>query len=40
MLLPENGGEHLLQDLNIPFPEVIFDRYPHELSGGMRQRVQ
>ncbi|MHA2472852.1 MAG: ABC transporter ATP-binding protein [Promethearchaeota archaeon] len=33
-------GELLLRDLNIPFPEVIFDRYPHELSGGMRQRVQ
>ena len=33
-------GEHLLRDLNIPFPDVIFDRYPHELSGGMRQRVQ
>ncbi|MHA2131844.1 MAG: ABC transporter ATP-binding protein, partial [Promethearchaeota archaeon] len=33
-------GEQLLRDLNIPFPEVIFDRYPHELSGGMRQRVQ
>ena len=33
-------GEHLLRDLNIPFPELIFDRYPHELSGGMRQRVQ
>jgi peptide/nickel transport system ATP-binding protein len=30
----------LLRNLNIPFPEVIFDRYPHELSGGMRQRVQ
>lgn len=30
----------LLNDLNIPRPEVIFDRYPHELSGGMRQRVQ
>ena len=30
----------LLKDLNIPIPEVIFDRYPHELSGGMRQRVQ
>ncbi|MFX1287234.1 MAG: ABC transporter ATP-binding protein, partial [Promethearchaeota archaeon] len=30
----------LLKDLNIPHPEVIFDRYPHELSGGMRQRVQ
>ncbi|MHA2400274.1 MAG: ABC transporter ATP-binding protein [Promethearchaeota archaeon] len=33
-------GEQLLRDLNIPFPEVIYDRYPHELSGGMRQRVQ
>jgi peptide/nickel transport system ATP-binding protein len=30
----------LLKDLNIPTPRVIFDRYPHELSGGMRQRVQ
>ena len=30
----------LLKNLNIPFPAVIFDRYPHELSGGMRQRVQ
>ncbi len=33
-------SEQLLRDLNIPFPEEIFDRYPHELSGGMRQRVQ
>ena len=33
-------SENLLRNLNIPFPEVIFDRYPHELSGGMRQRVQ
>jgi oligopeptide/dipeptide ABC transporter ATP-binding protein len=31
---------NLLKDLNIPAPEMIFDRYPHELSGGMRQRVQ
>jgi oligopeptide/dipeptide ABC transporter ATP-binding protein len=30
----------ILKDLNIPTPRVIFDRYPHELSGGMRQRVQ
>ncbi|MFW9821241.1 MAG: ABC transporter ATP-binding protein, partial [Candidatus Thorarchaeota archaeon] len=30
----------LLRELNIPFPDVIIDRYPHELSGGMRQRVQ
>ena len=33
-------SENLLRNLNIPSPEVIFDRYPHELSGGMRQRVQ
>lgn len=30
----------LLKDLNIPSPEQIIDRYPHELSGGMRQRIQ
>ncbi|MHA2269718.1 MAG: oligopeptide/dipeptide ABC transporter ATP-binding protein [Promethearchaeota archaeon] len=33
-------SQKLLRDLNIPTPRVIFDRYPHELSGGMRQRVQ
>ncbi|MHA1192063.1 MAG: ABC transporter ATP-binding protein [Promethearchaeota archaeon] len=33
-------SQELLKNLNIPYPEVIFDRYPHELSGGMRQRVQ
>ncbi|MFX1489600.1 MAG: ABC transporter ATP-binding protein [Promethearchaeota archaeon] len=33
-------SEQLLKDLNIPAPELIFDRYPHELSGGMRQRIQ
>jgi len=30
----------LLRNLKIPNPELIVDRYPHELSGGMRQRVQ
>jgi len=30
----------LLKDLKIPNAEKIYDRYPHELSGGMRQRVQ
>lgn len=33
-------GEQLLRELNIPSPDSIFDLYPHELSGGMRQRVQ
>ena len=33
-------SQRMLRDLNIPTPRVIFDRYPHELSGGMRQRVQ
>ncbi len=30
----------MLEDLNIPNAESIYDLYPHELSGGMRQRVQ
>ncbi len=33
-------SEELLKDLNIPDPSSIIDRYPHELSGGMRQRIQ
>lgn len=28
-----------LQDVQIPDPQRIMRRYPHELSGGMRQRV-
>ncbi len=31
---------NMLNDLNIPNAESIYDLYPHELSGGMRQRVQ
>ncbi|MHA1409866.1 MAG: ABC transporter ATP-binding protein [Candidatus Odinarchaeia archaeon] len=30
----------LLRTLNIPKPERIVNVYPHELSGGMRQRIQ
>ena len=29
----------LLGDLGIPTPEKRFDQYPHEFSGGMKQRV-
>ena len=29
----------LLDDLGIPNPGNIIDRYPHELSGGMQQRI-
>jgi peptide/nickel transport system ATP-binding protein len=29
----------LIRDVGIPDPEQKFDSYPHELSGGMRQRI-
>ena len=29
----------LLKDVHIPNPEKIYNAYPHNLSGGMRQRV-
>jgi oligopeptide/dipeptide ABC transporter ATP-binding protein len=29
----------MLQQVNMPDPEQVLSKYPHELSGGMRQRV-
>ncbi len=29
----------LLEQVGIPYPKRTFDQFPHELSGGMRQRV-
>jgi peptide/nickel transport system ATP-binding protein len=31
--------EHLLQSVHVPAPRITMARYPHELSGGMRQRA-
>lgn len=37
--IAKRWGIELLEKVGIPDPEQVFDRYPHELSGGMRQRV-
>jgi oligopeptide transport system ATP-binding protein len=31
--------EHILALVRLPLPKTMADRYPHELSGGMRQRI-
>jgi oligopeptide/dipeptide ABC transporter ATP-binding protein len=32
-------AEHILSAVRVPSPRTVMARYPHELSGGMRQRV-
>ncbi len=34
-----NRTLELLEHVGIPNPSQTYDRYPHELSGGMRQRI-
>lgn len=34
-----NAAISMLRDVEISEPEAAYDKYPHELSGGMRQRV-
>jgi len=29
----------ILYDMGIPDPKIVFEKFPHQLSGGMRQRV-
>lgn len=35
----EEQMKEILNDVNLPDPEYNADRYPHELSGGMQQRI-
>jgi peptide/nickel transport system ATP-binding protein len=30
---------HMLNEVNLPDPESVFTRYPHQISGGQQQRV-
>src|SRR3990167_8646195 len=32
-------AEHILEAVRVPSPQTLMRLYPHELSGGMRQRV-
>lgn len=35
----KNKGIELLKEMNIPEPDRVWDSFPHQLSGGMKQRA-
>jgi peptide/nickel transport system ATP-binding protein len=37
--IARNWAAKVIKDVGIADPDAVLDRYPHELSGGMRQRI-
>jgi peptide/nickel transport system ATP-binding protein len=35
----ETKGDTFARKVKLPDPEIVFDKYPHEISGGQKQRV-
>jgi peptide/nickel transport system ATP-binding protein len=33
------GDTFAIRESKMPDPEIVFDKYPHEISGGQKQRV-
>jgi peptide/nickel transport system ATP-binding protein len=33
------GDTFAIRKVKLPDPEIVFDKYPHEISGGQKQRV-
>ena len=35
----KEGALQMMQNVELPNPQLLYEKYPHQLSGGMRQRV-